>query len=1040
MSSHGRIAAALGAAFLLLPSSLRADDVKVDAETFGGIEARSIGPAAMGGRITSIDAVAGDRLTVWVGAAGGGVWKSTDGGLDFKPVFDKYTQSIGAVAIDPSNPKTVWVGTGEAWTRNSTSVGDGVYRTTDGGDNWEKLGLPDSERIARIAIDPKDGKTVYVCAAGHLFNSNPERGVYRTQDAGKTWKQVLAVNDDTGCADLAMDPGDPQVLYAAMWQFRRWPYFFKSGGPGSGLHKSTDGGSTWTKLTNGLPAGELGRIAVAVAPSNPKVVYATVESKKTALFRSDDQGATWKALSNSTGVTARPFYFSRLVVDPKNADRVYKPATSLSVSDDGGKTFGGVGGGGFFGGAYHSDVHALWLNPQNPEELLIGTDGGVYHSRDRANHWRFVGSLPVSQFYHVSYDMDWPYNVYGGLQDNSTWMAPSRKPGGIMNRDWKVLGFGDGFWAFVDPSDPDLVYVEYQGGNLLRQRKSTGEIKEIKPLESEKDDKYRFNWNTPIHVSATKGTVYYGAQYLFRSSDHGESWTKISGDLTTNDKTKQKQEDSGGLTLDNSTAENHCTIFAIAESPKNPDLVWVGTDDGNVQLTRDGGKTWTNLTPAVVAAGVPKATWVSSIEPSHYDEAAAYATFDGHMTGDMKTYAMRTTDYGKTWQPLATPDVKGYAHVLKEDLVNRELLFLGTELGLFVSLDGGKQWGQFTGRLPNVAVRDIAIHPRDLDLILATHGRGVYIVDDLTPLRKLTSETLNAEVAFLESRPAVLTIPAFDFRFEGDGDYEGRSPGDAAYITYYLKKRHMFGDLKLEIYDSKGALLSTVPGTKRRGINRVAWPMAEKAPKVPAAATIAGGPGAFSGPRVPEGVYTVKMIKGKDTFSSQVKLVLDPRMKYTAEDRSLKHETVRKLYDLLGRLTYVVEAIVDTRDQLRARAEGLPAGDALRKRLEATADAFEKQRAAIVSTKQGEGISGEEKLREELVSLYGAVNFYEGRPTASQVQRMAVLAKQLDAAGAQYQAACDKELKLLGAEMEKRKLQPVKPLTHEDWEARQKPS
>jgi photosystem II stability/assembly factor-like uncharacterized protein len=1037
-----RQAPLLAAAGLLLLAPLaRAQEVAVDSETFSGLEARSIGPATMSGRVTAIDAVAGDRLTVWVGAADGGVWKSTDGGVDFKPVFDKNTQSIGAIAVDPKDPKTVWVGTGETWTRNSVSVGDGVYRTTDGGDNWESMGLKDSERIARIAVDPKDSQVVYVCASGHLFDANSERGVYRTADGGKSWKAVLSVNNETGCADLAVDPQDPKVVYAAMWQFRRWPYFFKSGGPGSGLYKSADGGATWTRLSKGLPAGELGRIALAVAPSNPKIVYASIEAKKTSLYRSEDQGASWTALSSSTVVSARPFYFSRLVVDPKNAERVYKAGTGMGVSDDGGKTFAGVGGGGLFGASYHSDVHAIWLNPGNPEELLLGCDGGVYQSRDRGNHWRFVGSLPLSQFYHVSYDMEWPYNVYGGLQDNSTWMGPSRKSGGaIMNRDWKVLGFGDGFWAFVDASDPDLVYVEFQGGNLLRQRKSTGEIKDIRPYEKEGEDKYRFNWNTPIHLSPTRpGTLYYGAQFLFRSSDHGESWTRISGDLTSNDKNKLKQDESGGLTLDNSTAENHCTIYVIAESPKNADMVWVGTDDGNLQLTRDGGKTWTNVTPTP-AAGLPKATWVSNVEPSHFDPATAYATFDGHMTGDMKSYVYRTTDSGKTWQSLAAGDVKGYAHVIREDLVNRELLFLGTELGLFVSLDGGKQWGQFSGRLPKVAIRDIAIHPRESDLLLATHGRGIYIVDDITPLRKLTAEVLNTDVAFLESRPSVMPIPAFDFRFEGDGEYEGRSLEDSAFITYYLKKRHMFGDLKLEIYDEKGTLLSTIPGGKRRGINRVAWPMSEKGPKVPAAAVAAFSPGAFSGPRVPEGVYTVKMIKGKDTYSSQLKLVLDPRNKTSAEDRALKQQTVRKLYGLLTQLTYVVEALVDTRDALRSRAEGLPAGDLLRHKLEGAADTLEKQRAAIVSTRQGEGISGEEKLREQLVGLYGGVNFYEGRPTNSQVERMGVLAKQLDAAGALYKATCEKELPAVNAQAEKQKLQPVKPLSYEDWQARQKPS
>jgi hypothetical protein len=483
--------------------------------------------------------------------------------------------------------------------------------------------------------------------------------------------------------------------------------------------------------------------------------------------------------------------------------------------------------------------------------------------------------------------MEYPYNVYGGLQDNNSWMAPSRKPGGISNRDWKLTGFGDGFWSFVDPTDADIVFSEYQGGNLLRFRKSTGEIKDIKPYAREGEAKYRFNWNTPIHLSPTQpGTMYYGAQFLFRSKDRGDSWERLSPDLTTNDPAKQKQEESGGLTADNSTAENHCTIFAIAESPKDARLIWVGTDDGNLQLTRDGGKTWTNV--GLNLPGLPKNTWVSSVEASRFDAATALATFDGHMTGDMKPYVYRTTDYGATWTALATADLKGYAHIVRQDRVNPNLLFLGTESGLFVSLDAGVQWGQFTGGFPSVAVRDIVIHPRDHDVVLATHGRGVWIIDDITPLRQLTPKILDSEVAFLESRPSTLVLSGFEGRSDGDGEYTAPSPDDTAGIAYYLKKRHMFGDLKLEIYDAKGNKVSSFTGGKRRGLNRVDWPMRLPPPRIPAATSLVGHPGAFTGPRVPEGTYTVKLIKGKDTFTSELKLLPDPRSKSSPADRALQ--------------------------------------------------------------------------------------------------------------------------------------------------------
>lgn len=1036
MKTRWSLVACLGVAAAALP--VAAQDVKIDSETFGGMEARAIGPAAMGGRIAAIDAVSGDRLTVYAGAASGGVWKSTDGGVKFKPVFDKHSQSIGAIAVDPKNASTVWVGTGESWTRNSVSIGDGVYKSTDGGENWVRVGLEDSERIARVVVDPSASETVFVCATGHLFDDHEQRGVFRTKDGGKTWEKVLYVAADTGCADLAIDPSNPKVLYAGMWQVRRSPYFFTSGGPKSGFFKSEDGGSTWKPLTKGLRGSPMGRIAVAVAPSKPSVVYATIEAKDdSALYRSEDSGASWTRMSDQSLIGGRPFYFSRLVVDPKNADRVYKCSYGLGVSEDGGKTWSGVGeGGGFFGPAYHGDLHALWVDPTNTEQLVLGTDGGVYVSLDRGAHWRFVAALPVSQFYHVSADMEWPYNVYGGLQDNSSWWGPSRRNSPITSKHWRALAPGDGFWVFVDPTDPDIVFNEIQGGHLFRHRKSTGEMKDLQPTPKAGEPKYRFNWNTPIHMSPNeKGTMYYGAQFLFRSRDRGESWEKISPDLTTNDPAKQKQNESGGLTLDNSTAENHCTIFAIAESPKNKSVIWAGTDDGNVQVTVDGGKSWNNVVGNV--PGLPKSTWVSSIEASHFDEKAAYATFDGHMTGDMRPYVYKTTDLGKTWTPLATADLKWYAHVVREDLVNPGVLFVGTEYGLYASLDGGKQWGQFTAGLPNVAVRDVFIHPRDHDLAIATHGRGIYIVDDITPLRKLTPETLASEVAFLESRASTMVIPSLDFDiFNGDTEFLGRSPLEAAAITYYLKKRHLFGDLKVEVYDAQGKLLSTLPGSKRRGINRVFWPMRERAPKVPPAAGPIPNLFAFLGPRPPLGTYTVKMTKGKDTYQTQVRLEADPRSNYSPEERAKQQEVVRHLYDLLGRLTYTVAAITDARDQTKARAETLPKGDKLRAQLETASAAYEKQRVALVATKEGEGISGEEKLREELGTLYGNVNGFDGKPTDSQINRMGVLEKDLDAALARFNQSADRELTALSRGLTAKKLAPIEKLTEEAWKAK----
>jgi photosystem II stability/assembly factor-like uncharacterized protein len=1007
---------------VLFASTIFAQGTRIDSDVLGGLEARSIGPATMGGRIAAVAGVAGDRVTLYVGAAGGGLWKSSDGGVRFKPIFDKYNQSIGAIAIDPSNPKTLWAGTGESWVRNSVSVGDGVYRSTDGGDNWTKLGLGDTEHISRIVVSPKDGKTVFVCALGHLFDDHAERGVFRTTDAGKTWEKVLYVAPDTGCGDLAMDPQEANVLYAGMWQVRRRPDFFTSGGPRSGFFKSTDGGTTWQPMKKGLPEGEIGRIAIAVAPSRPSLVYATVEAKKTALYKSEDRGETWVETTAAQAVGVRPFYFSRLVVDPVDPNRLYKMGLFAGMSEDGGKTFLtlGVGPG---GAGYHADVHDIWVNPQHPADLVIGTDGGVFVSHDRGNGWRFVGTLPVSQFYHVSVDMAWPFNVYGGLQDNMTWYGPSRRAGGLGNRNWQGITNGDGFWAFVDPTDADVIYAEIQGGNLSRVRRSTFETKDIKPQPREGEPRFRFNWNTPIHMSrANPGVIDYGAQFLFRSKDKGESWERISPDLTTNDPARQRQDQSGGLSPENSSAENNCTIFAIGESPKNADVIWVGTDDGHVQVTRDGGKTWTNVTANV--RGVPKNTWVSSVEPGHFDESVAYVTFDGHMTGDMTPYVYRTTDYGKTWENLGQvgqvgPDIRGYAHVVKEDLVDRDLLFVGTEFGLFVSVDGGRQWAQFTSRLPNVAVRDLAIHPRDAALVIATHGRGLYVVDDLTPLRGLTPQVLDSEAAFLPTRPSPMMMPVTDPSFTGDNEFVGESPGESAYVAYYLKKRHILGDLRLEVYDLSGTLVASLPGGKRRGINRVEIPLRSKPPKVAPGLGMVISIGALYGPRMLEGSYKVKLVRGDQVLESDLRLVPDPRSPHSAADRVAQRDASLRLFSMVERLAGMVQGLIDVGTQAKSRVAALPPGDALAARLQAFAASVEEQRASLVATKQFEGISGEEKLREELSLLYGNVVGYEGRPTGSQLARAAVLEKRLAEAQARYDRTMGAELaglnKLLAA-------------------------
>jgi photosystem II stability/assembly factor-like uncharacterized protein len=1019
--------AVAGVVVLCLPAGAQ---VEIDSATFGGLKARSIGPALMSGRVAAIDAVPEDPLTIYVGAASGGVWKSRDGGLAWKAVFDDHPQSIGAIAIDPSAHDTVWVGTGEAWTRNSVSVGKGVYKTTDGGDSWQAMGLEPTERIVRILVDPTDGDRVFVCATGQLWSANEERGVYRTDDGGENWELVLAVDADTGCSDLAMDPQTPDVLYAGMWQFRRYPDFFESGGPGSGLYKSTDGGDSWNELTNGLPEGTKGRIAVAVAPSRPNRVYSVVEGEdETALYRSDDLGNSWENVNNSLAVRTRPFYFAYLVVDPDDFNRVYKPGFYLGLSTDGGKSFSSILSGGF-GGGVHSDHHALWINPTNPHELILGTDGGVYMSYDRGSHFRMVRALPLSQFYEVSYDMDWPYNVYGGLQDNGSWKGPSRGLGGVQNRHWEMMGGGDGFHTYRDPHDPNIVYAEFQGGNLLRYHLATNETKQIYPLPAEGESDYRFNWNTALHLSPnTPGTIYYGGQYLFRSADRGESWEKISPDLTTNDPQRQRQLQSGGLTIDNSTAENNTTIYSISESRLDGNVIWVGTDDGLVQLTRDGGETWTNVTANI--PDLPAGLWVSHVEASPHDKGTAHVTVDGHRSGDMATYVYRTTDFGATWSPIGE-GIDGFAHVIVQDPVNPELLYVGTEFGLFLSLDSGGQWARFDGGIPQVPVRDIDIHPREHDLIVGTHGRGIYILDDLSPLRALTTEVLDSKLALLPARDSVMVIGQGMRWFGGHDEFVGANPPEAASIFFYQNKRHIFGDLKIEIYDQEGELITTIPAPKVRGLNRADWEMRFPPPKLPPATNLVF---AFQGPRVPEGTYTYKLIKGKETFEGEINLVPDPRSPHSAEDRKLQQTTALELYEMLKRLTYLVESLVDAGEQSQARLDELGGKGGAAKKLEAWSEQTEGLRSSIVSTADAGWLSGDEKLREKLGNLFGGIVGYDGRPTQSQLDRTAVLGGQLDAAEASFADLTGDELAALNSQLEGKGLEPVRLKSREEWES-----
>lgn len=1013
---------------MALSAAAGAADAPYDSDLFGGMKARAIGPATMSGRIASIDATAADPGLIVIGTASGGVWRSIDRGISFKPIFDEHVQSIGAVRIDPSDPKVIWVGTGESRVRNSVGVGDGVYVSRDGGDSFKRVGLERTERVAELLVSPHDGNIVYVCATGGAWSANPERGVYRSRDGGASWEQVLKVDADTGCSDLAMDPANPNVLYAGMWSYRRYPDFFTSGGPGSALYRSFDGGDSWVELKQGLPAGEKGRIAVAVAPSKPQTVYALVEAEKTALYRSDDMGRSFTEVNSSANVQLRPFYFGEIKVDPVDPQRIYRAGFTTTVSEDGGKTFSALN----FGSAVHPDHHALWIDPRNPHFVLLGTDGGVYASFDRAAHWRFVASLPVSQFYHVSADLQIPYNVYGGLQDNGSWVGPSRGAAGIRNRDWHSVGFGDGFWVFADPSDPQTVYSEYQGGQLMRVDRRLNEIKRIAPVADEGAEKLRFNWNTPLHLSPTvDGVLYYGSQYLHRSTDRGESWTRISPDLTTDDPKRQRQAQSGGLSRDNSTAENNATIYTIAESPLDPQLIWVGSDDGLVHLTRDGGGSWSNLTAGF--EGLPKGTWVSRVEASPHAAGTALVSFDGHRTGDFATYLYRTDDFGSSWRRVDTSQVEGYAWVIKQDPVDPELLFLGTEFGLWISIDGGAHWARFKENLPKVAVHDLVIHPREHDLVIGTHGRGVFIIDDLSPLRGLDPASLGAEVMLLPSRPGEMVSGGALQEFGADDEFRGEGLAEAAMIAFYQKKRHLFGDLKLRVYDADGKEIASLPVDKRRGIVRVPWPMRLKAPKFPPSTQLVPG---FVGPRVPEGDYRFELVKGKTTLEGQVSLRPDPRSPHSAEDRAAQQAMAMALYGELSDLTFLAEQVTDLRDQARKAAEAL--GERKGKSATRYADRLETLRRSLAASDTDGGfVSGEEQLRERYGNFYGEITGFDGRPSATQFQRHGQLQVELAQARAAADALLGSDLQKLNGELEGQGQGALAPLDRAAWDAKQ---
>jgi len=752
---------------------------KLDMETLASLSARAIGPAGMSGRVTAIDVVLSNPRVIYVGTASGGLWRSESAGIHWEPIFDDQgAHSIGDVAVDQNNPDVIWVATGEGNPRNSHSAGNGVYKSLDGGRTWHHLGLEATRNIHRLILHPEDGNIAYAGATGAAWADTTERGLYKTTDGGATWEQILYVNERTGIGEMVMDPINPDKLIVATWEHRRWPWFFSSGGPGSGLHITFDGGKTWQERTaeDGLPKGELGRIGLAIAPSRPNVVYALVESKKNALYRSEDGGFTWQKTSDRN-IGNRPFYYAEIYVDPSNENRVYNLYSRLSLSEDGGKTCAVM----FDYNRIHPDHHAFWIHPEDPDYLINGNDGGLAISRDRGVTWRFVENLPLAQFYHINVDDAVPYNVYGGMQDNGSWRGPAYvwRAGGIRNSYWEEVAFGDGFDVVPDASNDRFGYAMSQGGFVQRYDLESGNSRLIRPVHPE-GVFLRFNWNAAIAADPFDAeTIYYGSQFLHKSTNRGDSWMIISPDLTTDDPEKQKQLESGGLTFDATQAENYTTIVAIEPSPLAPGVLWVGTDDGNVQLTRDGGETWTNVVGNI--AGLPEGSWITQIRASGFHEGGAFVIADNHRYNDWTPYVFETRDFGKSWKALATADqVDGYALSLAQDPIEERLIFLGTELGLYVTIDGGAHWTKWTNGVPTCSVMDMAIQKREHDLVLGTFGRSAYVLDDIRPLRALAQKGPD----FLAETLAIVPIPdtyagswrqAAGTRFAGEAEFKGEN-------------------------------------------------------------------------------------------------------------------------------------------------------------------------------------------------------------------------------------------------------------------------
>lgn len=1010
---------------LVLAAPLFAADkpaaAEAPADPFAALAFRNIGPALMGGRVDDIAVVESDPRTYYVATASGGLWKTTNNGVTFAPVFDdQETSSIGDVAVAPSDPSIVYVGTGEPNNRQSSSWGHGVYKSLDGGATWKHLGLAGTQHIGRVEVHPRDPDTAYVAALGPLWKASPDRGLFKTSDGGRTWVNLKFIDEDTGFVDVALDPHSPGTVYAASYQRRRTPFGYNGGGPGSGLWKSLDGGATWKKLTKGLPAtGDIGRIGLAVYPRDTRIVYALVEhAEKGGLYRSEDRGESW---TRASATNPRPSYYSQVRIDPNNDLRLWVMGAPMYFSEDGGKTFktDRVD-------KIHGDYHAMWIDPADSRHMLVGSDGGIHASYDTGRTWDFIDTIPLAQFYEVHADTRVPYHVCGGLQDNGSWCGPSRTlyEQGIANDEWVRVGGGDGFYVVVSPDDPDIVYSESQDGSLRRFDRRTGEARVIRPEPPDDGERYRFNWNSPIVVSPhDPKTIWYGGHRVFGSTDRGETWSVASADLTSG-----KKRD--GLEIFGKTAKeflsrndgkvHYATLTALAESPVRAGVLWAGGDDGTLQVSRDGARTWASVAAKV---GVPAGTYVSRIEPSRAGEGSAYVAFDGHRSGDFTPYIFRTDDFGQTWRALASGiPVGSIVNVVREHPRDRRVLFAGTERGLFVSWNEGREWTRLRAGLPTVPVDDVQIHPRENDLILGTHGRGVWILDDLTPLVAAAAGRLADDVALFEPRPAV-SWRLYEHKGDtGHKKFLGPNPPEGALVTYFLKAKP--GEKEkatLTVSDASGVTLRELKDLPAEaGLNRTSWDLRAEPPVKPTPDT----PSFFGpprGPLVPPGTYTLTLKSGARTATRTVTVSDDPRLSLSADARARWHEALRAAARLWGRadaarkrLNTLKKQLADLKEPRKDDPLPQPVVDGVKALADQVDPLFKRLDRDVPMGFAGAPLEDDPlPLLPRARQLYGVLSGYTAPPTPQHAAVLQRLSRQADELAGRVNELFDKDVAAL---------------------------